>query len=384
MSSTSRPPHGRRARPVARAGRPGHRARAAASLRAAERRGGADLVHPGLRLAAAYAWRLLVVGALVYAAFKVLGRFELVAVAVFLGLVVTALLRPLADLLERLVPRPLAVAVALIGSIVVVLGLLALVGSVAAAEAGRLVGEFRGGVGRISRWLEQPPFRIKHGTLQGLHERISTFVATHRGALISRALSGANRVVEALTGAALALFCSVFFIYGGDRMWQWFHAQLPETAQSPWDRGARAAWSTFAGYTRGIIIVAASNAAMVGIALFLLRVPLALPLTVLVFFATFIPLIGAPIALAVATVVALAGRGPVIAAAVLVLIVVIGQIEGHVLHPLVMSWAVQLHPVVVAISVIGGSLVAGVIGAVVAVPMVSVVWSVVRTLRTED
>ncbi|MGO4423803.1 AI-2E family transporter, partial [Streptomyces sp. MCAF7] len=161
-------------------------------------------------------------------------------------------------------------------------------------------------------------------------------------------------------------------------------AQLPETARSPWDRGARAAWSTFAGYTRGIIIVAASNAAMVGIALFLLRVPLALPLTVLVFFATFIPLIGAPIALAVATVVALAGRGPVIAAAVLVLIVVIGQIEGHVLHPLVMSWAVQLHPVVVAISVIGGSLVAGVIGAIVAVPMVSVVWSVVRTLRTED
>ncbi|MES4902038.1 AI-2E family transporter [Streptomyces sp. NPDC000395] len=338
-------------------------------------------MHPGLRVAAAYAWRLLVVGALVYTAFKVLGRFELVAVAVFLGLVVTALLRPLADQLERLVPRSLAVAVALIGSIVVVLGLLALVGSVAAAEAGRLVGEFRGGVGRISRWLEQPPFRIRRGTLQGLHERISTFVSTHRGALISRAVSGANRAVEVLTGAALALFCSVFFIYGGDRMWLWFHAQLPETARSAWDRAARAAWSTFAGYTRGIIIVAASNATMVGIALFLLRVPLALPLTVLVFFATFIPLIGAPIALAVATVVALAGRGPVIAAAVLVLIVVIGQIEGHVLHPLVMSWAVRLHPVVVAISVIAGSLVAGVVGAIVAVPMVSVVWSVVRTLR---
>ncbi|MFD8868349.1 AI-2E family transporter [Streptomyces sp. NPDC059590] len=390
MSSTSRPPDGRRARRVVRGSRPGGttpgavaRARAAAPDRRAAGQGGGERVHPALRLAAGYAWRLLVVGALVYAAFKVLGRFELVAVAVFLGLVVTALLRPLADLCARALPRPLAVAVALIGSIVVVLGLLALVGSVAAAEAGKLVGEFRGGVGRISRWLEQPPFRIRHGTLQGLHERISTFVSAHRGALISRAVSGANRAVEALTGAALALFCSVFFIYGGDRMWLWFHAQLPESARSVWDRGARAAWTTFAGYTRGIIIVAAANATMVGIALFLLRVPLALPLTVLVFIATFIPLIGAPIALAVATVVALAGRGPVIAAIVLVLIVVVGQIEGHVLHPLVMSWAVQLHPVVVAISVIAGSLVAGVIGAIVAVPLVSVVWSVVRTLRSE-
>ncbi|MDX6331972.1 MAG: hypothetical protein QOI83_4355, partial [Streptomycetaceae bacterium] len=157
--------------------------------------------------------------------------------------------------------------------------------------------------------------------------------------------------------------------------------QLPETARPPWDRASRAAWHTFAGYTRGIIIVAASNAVLVGIALLLLRVPLALPLTLLVFFATFIPLIGSPIALAVATVVALAGRGPVIAAVVLVLIVVVGQFEGHVLHPLVMSWAVRLHPVVVAISVIAGSIVAGVIGAVVAVPVVSVAWSVTRALR---
>ncbi|MFK4187666.1 AI-2E family transporter [Streptomyces sparsogenes] len=380
MSSRSRPPDGRRARRPVRGGRRGSVAAARARAVAAGR-GGDELVHPGLRLAAGYAWRLLVVGAVVYVAFKVLGRFELVAIAVFLGLVATALLRPLADLWARLVPRPLAVALALVGSIVVVLGLLALVGSVAAGEAGRLAGEFRGGVGRISRWLEQPPFRVRHGTLQGLHQKISSFVSAHRAALISRALSGANRVVEALTAAALAFFCSVFFIYGGDRMWLWFLAQLPEAARPAWDRAARAAWATFAGYTRGIILVAACNAALVGIALFVLRVPLALPLTVLVFFATFIPLIGAPIALAVATVVALAGRGPVIAAAVVVLIVVIGQIEGHVLHPLVMSWAVRLHPVVVAISVIAGSLVAGVVGAIVAVPMVSVAWSVLRALR---
>ncbi|GAA2328793.1 AI-2E family transporter [Streptomyces violaceusniger] len=371
-------PAGRASRAVARARRSGSAALAAAVRRAGDERG---RVHPGLRLAAAYAWRLVAIGVAVYLGFTVLGRFELVAIAVFLALVATALLRPLADLLARVFPRPLAVALAVFGTLFAVLGLLALVGSAAAAEAGRLVGELRGGIGRIERWLEGPPFHVRRGVLSGAHDKVTAFVSQHRAALISRALSSAGRVVEAGTAVFLALFCSIFFIHSGDRMWQWFRGQLPERARSPWDRAARAAWTTFAGYTRGIIVVAASNATLVGIALFLLRVPLALPLTLLVFFATFIPLIGSPIALAVATVVALAGRGPAIAGVVLLLIVAVGQFEGHVLHPLVMSWAVRLHPVVVAISVIAGSLVAGVVGAVVAVPMVSVAWSVTRALR---
>lgn len=130
------------------------------------------------------------------------------------------------------------------------------------------------------------------------------------------------------------------------------------------------------------MIVAATNAALVGIALFALQVPLALPLTLLEFFASFVPLIGSPVAMVVASVVALAARGPVTAIIVLLLIVVIGQIEGHVLHPLVMSWAVSLHPVVVAVSVLAGGIAAGVVGAVVAVPAVSVIWAVISELRT--
>jgi predicted PurR-regulated permease PerM len=116
-------------------------------------------------------------------------------------------------------------------------------------------------------------------------------------------------------------------------------------------------------------------------ALRLLGVPLAVPLALLEFLAAFVPLIGSPIALAVAAVVALASKGPLVAAIVIALIVVIGQIEGHLLHPLVMSWAVRLHPLVVAISVVAGSIAAGIVGAVVAVPLVSVVWSVHTALR---
>ncbi|WP_017237382.1 AI-2E family transporter [Streptomyces sp. SS] len=332
-------------------------------------------VTPFLRTAAAYAWRVLVVGLLVYSLFAVLGRFHEIGVAVFLGLVVTALLRPVADVVARGLPRPLAVALTLIGSIALVLGVLALMGEAVAGERTTLVREFRVGIGRIEDWLERP------GALSDLQSRIGSFLSSHRSTLVSTALSGAGHVVAVLTTLALALFCAVFFVHSGDRQWRWFQEQLPRSVRGRVGIGGRAAWRTFTGYTHGIVLVAAINAVLVGLALWLLGVPLAVPLALLEFLAAFVPLIGSPIALAVAAVVALASQGPLVAAVVVALIVVIGQIEGHLLHPLVMSWAVRLHPLVVAISVIAGSIAAGIVGAVVAVPLVSVVWSVHTALR---
>ncbi|MFB9395483.1 AI-2E family transporter [Streptomyces echinatus] len=342
----------------------------------------AERTVPWLRVAAAYSWRLILVGAVVYGVFSVLGSFQLIAVALFLALVVTSVLRPPTDLLARLLPRPLSVAVTLVGSLLLLLALLALVGSSVAGESARLEGEFRGGVHRIEEWLQRPPFRLGPGALSALQRQVAHYVSTHRETLLSSAVDELGRVVELVTGGALALFASVFFLYSGEQLWGWARDRLlPSGARPVWDRAGRAAWRTFAGYTRGIIIVAATNAVLVGVGLLVLRVPLALPLTLLEFFAAFVPLVGSPVALGIATVVALAGRGPLTAAGVLVLIVVIGQLEGHVLHPLVMSWAVRLHPLVVAVSVIAGSIVAGVIGAVVAVPLVSVVWAVLNALR---
>lgn len=338
-------------------------------------------VNAGLRRAADYAWRLLIVGVAAYAVVTVLGQFQLIAVAVFLALVVTSVLRPPTDLLARRLPRALAVVLCLLLAVLLLAGLLALVGSTIAAEASTLGKEFQGGLGRIERWLQGAPFHVSHGTVTDLKAKVGSYLTTHRAVLISTAVSGAGRVVEVVTGAFLALFCSVFFLHSGDRMWLWSQQQIPFRARDPWDRAGRAAWRTFAGYTRGIVIVAATNAVLVGIALYVLQVPLALPLTLLEFFASFVPLVGSPVAMIVASVVALAARGPVTAIIVLLLIVLIGQIEGHVLHPLVMSWAVSLHPVVVAISVLGGSIAAGVVGAVVAVPAVSVAWAVIGELR---
>ncbi|MET8248043.1 AI-2E family transporter [Streptomyces sp. NPDC005202] len=364
--------------------RPGHSVRLPPRVRSGPAASVAERTVPWLRVAAAYAWRLIVVGVVVQSVFTVLGRFQLIAVALFLALVITSVLRPLADLLSRRLPRPLSVVIALVGSLLLLFSLLALVGNAVAGESGRLAGEFRGGIHRIELWLQRPPFRLSPGKLSDLQQQVLSYLSAHRANLLNRALSGFGRVVELVTGALLALFSSVFFIHSGERLWGWARDQLlPRDARPVWDRAGRAAWRTFAGYTRGIIIVAATNAVLVGVVLLVLRVPLALPLTLLEFFATFVPLVGSPVALGVATVVALAGRGPLTAAGVLVLIVVIGQLEGHVLHPVVMSWAVRLHPLVVAVSVIAGSIIAGVIGAVVAVPFVSVAWAVLRALRPE-
>jgi predicted PurR-regulated permease PerM len=351
---------------------------------AAERPAGAmgpPRVPYSLQVAAAYAWRVLLVCAAVYVLYIVLLRFELVCIAVFLGLVFTSLLRPPVNALARYLPRSLSTLVTILTAIVVIAALFYLIGNSVAGESSRLASEFSGGLARIEKWLQGPPFHVSHATATGLQGKVSSFVSSHRSALISQALSGATRAVEILTTLALAVFCSVFFTHSGDRMWRWFRQQLPEGARPTWHRAGSAAWNTFAGYTRGVIIVAGTNALMVGISLYFLGVPLALPLTVLEFFASFIPLVGSPIAMAVATVVALAGRGVAIAAVVLVLIVVVGQIEGHVLQPLVMGWAVRLHPVVVAVSVIAGSIAAGLLGAVVAVPVVSIGWAVVKELR---
>ncbi|MEU6868292.1 AI-2E family transporter [Streptomyces sp. NPDC046876] len=337
-------------------------------------------VSPLLRTASEYAWRLLVIGAVVYTVFMVLGRFHEVGVAVFVGLVVSALLRPVADLLDRWLPRPLAVAAALIGSIVLLLGALAFVGETVAAEWDSLVAEFRQGLDRLQPLVERAPLLDPHA-LTGLRDRVGAYLSSHRADLVNTAVTGAGQVVRALTVLALALFCSVFFIASGDRQWTWVCAQFPRSVQPRLAVAGRAAWRTFTGYTRGIVLVAATNALLVGIALYALGVPLAVPLALLEFFAAFIPLIGSPVALAVAVIVALAAKGPLVAGLVIVLIVVIGQIEGHVLHPLLMSWAVQLHPVVVALSVVAGAIAAGVLGAVVAVPLVSVVWSVRQSLR---
>lgn len=339
-----------------------------------------------LRVVAGWSWRTLVVVAAVALVFWAMTRILMVFVAVFLALVFTAVLRPLVNVGSRIMPRGLATALSILLSILLIAGLFAWIGFSVAGQWGKLGEQFGSGITAILDLLENSPLHltITDEDVQGWLTQAQEWIAANSGQIASQALSGAGSVAIVFGTLALAIFCTVFFLTSGAQMWHWFLNQLPTRFRSTWLVGGDAAWYTFSGYTRGTVIVAAADGVLALVVLLALGVPLAAPLSVLVFIGAFIPLIGAPAAMIVAMIVALAANGVLNALLVGVFIALIGQFEGHVLTPLVMGKQVALHPVVVALSVTTGTLVFGILGAVIAVPIVSVAWAVFSRLRTAD
>lgn len=339
---------------------------------------GGSGVPEGLKLAAGYGWRILVLIAVAAVVLSLVAQLQLVMVAMFVGLIVSALLSPLVKVFDRFLPRALAVALSLI---ILVVGFAAVVTFIATQVAGEwsiLVDQFSKGLAQIQTWIQGPPLNIDDAQLTQWWNDFITWLNENRGTIAAGAVGQLGAVTEILVAAALALFASIFFLHGGREIWQWGISPFRGTTRARIDGAGQMAWRSFAGYTRGIIIVAGSNAVIVAILLLILGVPLALPLALLVFFGTFIPLIGAPVAMFAAVIVALAARGPVIALVVLVGIFLVGQFEGHVLQPLVMSKAVHIHPLAVAVAVAAGTILVGLFGAVIAVPVVSIVYVVIK------
>lgn len=339
-----------------------------------------------LRTAAGWSWRLIVVVIAVGMVAFATNRVLLVFVAVFLALVFTAVLRPLVNLLSRWIPRGLATPLSMIFAIAVFVGMLTYVGFSVAGQWEDLGKQFNDGIGEILTTLEESPLHITvtNADVQDWIANGQEWVSENSGAIASEAWASVGSVGQVFAVLALSAFLTVFFLLRGKEMWEWFLNQLPARHRESWFVGGGAAWYTFSGYTRGTFLVAGADGIMAIIVLLILGVPLAAPLAVLVFIGAFIPLIGAPLAMVIAMVVALAANGIWNAVFVGVAIALIGQFEGHVLQPLVMGKQVSLHPVVVALVVTAGTLIAGILGAVIAVPLVAVAWSVFALLRTVD
>ncbi|NMR20744.1 AI-2E family transporter [Cellulomonas fimi] len=339
-----------------------------------------------LRTMAGISWRLLVVVAAVVLVFYATSRVQLLFVAVFIGLVFTAVLRPAVELLSRFLPRGLATAVSLLGGFLVLAGLLTYVGLSVAGQWVVLSEQFGSGVEDIKGWLiDGPlPFVITDAQIDEWITEGQTWLQQNSDELAGQAAQGAGSVVEVFAALALATFCSVFFLARGSQMWTWFLNQLPARVRETWQTAGGAGWYTFSGYTRGTVIIAVADGVLAFLLLGIVGVPLAAPLAVLVLIGAFIPLIGAPAAMVVAMIVALAANGPVQAVIVGVGIALIGQFEGHILQPLVMGKQVHLHPVAVALAVTGGTLTAGILGAVISVPLIAVAWAIFSRLRRMD
>jgi predicted PurR-regulated permease PerM len=339
-----------------------------------------------LRVVAGWSWRILVVVGAVALVFWATSRVLLLFIAVFLALVFTAVLRPVVNSLERIMPRGLATALALVLSILTIAGLFTYVGLSVAGQWESLGNQFNDGIATILTFLEDSPLHltVTAEDVQGWVASGQQWISQNSSAIASQALSSAGSVAQVFTALALATFCTVFFVTRGTEMWQWFLNQLPTRMRESWHTGGGIAWYTFSSYTRGTFIVAGADGILAMIILLALGVPLAAPLAVLVFIGAFIPLIGAPLAMVVAMVVALATNGILNAILVGVGIALIGQFEGHILTPLVMGKQVSLHPVAVALGVTGGTLIAGILGAVISVPLIAVAWAVFAKLRHVD
>jgi putative heme transporter len=339
-----------------------------------------------LRQAAGVSWRLIIVVFAIALVFYATSRVELLFVSVFLSLVFTAVLRPFVDLMHKVMPRGLATALALLGGVLILAGLVTYVVYSVADQWTDLSAQFSKGIQRIVDWLENGdlPFSVTSDQVVQWLESGKQWLISNAGDLAGQVAAGAGSVVEVFTCLVLALFMTVFFLSRGAQMWTWFLNQLPTGARDTFQVAAGVGWFTFSGYTRGTMLVAMSDGFLAFILLQAVGVPLSAPLAVLVFMGAFIPLIGAPVAMIIAMIVALAAIGPLQAAIVGVGIALIGQFEGHILQPLIMGKQVSLHPVVVALSVTAGTLTAGILGAVVSVPLVAVAWAIFAKVRTLD
>ncbi|GAB3863077.1 AI-2E family transporter [Micromonospora andamanensis] len=335
----------------------------------------------GLRIAAAWSWRLIVIGLVGWALLRVFGAIRVVIVPLLVALLLAALLAPAVGwLLRARFPRTLATAVVLIGGLAAVVGTLTLVVNEFIRGLPELSSSASAGIGQIQDWLRDGPLKLSDGQLDRYIESGQNWINENSQALTSNAIATAGTVVEVFTGALLVLFATFFFLRDGDRIWRFLVGMFPVAARWRVDDAGRASWLTLVAYVRATVLVAFIDAVGIGIALVLFDVPFAFPLTALVFLSAFIPIVGATLSGAVAVLVALVDGGWVTALIILGAVVVVQQVEGNVLQPWIMGRAVALHPLPVVLAVTAGVVLEGIVGALVAVPLIAVLNTAVRRL----
>jgi putative heme transporter len=339
-----------------------------------------------VQLSAAWSWRLLVIAAATAAGLWLLSYFKVIAVAVAVALLLSVLLTPVSRWLRTRArfSRVAAAATSVVGLLVVIGGLLTLAGNSIVNGFADLANEATAGLDKLIGWLSTGPLQISASQIEAYRQQASASISDNATSLLSGALSVTTALGHVGTGALIALFCTLFFLIDGRRIWFWVVGLLPRSARERTHEAGRRGLVALGAYTRTQILVALVDAIGIGIGAAILQVPLALPLATLVFLGSFIPIVGALISGSVAILVALVAHGPVVALAMLAVVLLVQQIEGHLLQPLLMGHAVSLHPVAVLLAVAAGSMAAGIVGALFAVPIAAVVNTVLLYLNGHD
>ena len=342
-------------------------------------------VAPLVRKAAAWSWRLLIIAVAAWVLLQFLMRLGVVIVPAALALMLTALLVPAVDFLNRRgAPRGGAVALVLICGLALVGSILAFVITQFADGLPDLADQVTRSIDSARHWLISGPLHLRPDQINHFGDTAIQTIRDHQQELTSGALSTAGTVTEIVTGALLALFTLIFLLLGGRNIWRYLTQMAPATARQRVSDAGAAGFHSLTGYVRATSVVALVDAVGIGTGLAILGIPLALPLASLVFLGAFIPLVGAVLSGFVAVVVALLAKGFVYALITLGLIIAVMQLEAHVLQPLVMGRAVSIHPLAVVLGIAAGGVLAGVVGALLAVPTIAFINSAARVLLAPD
>ncbi len=327
-----------------------------------------------MRLAAAWSWRLLLIGALLAVVVFLIVQLRLVVIPILVAVLVGAILVPFSGFLQRhRWPRWTAVTVAMLTLLVVVAGLLTLGITQIVRGSSDLAAQSLVAWDEFRTWLLEGPFHVTDSQLNDFVDSVITSAQNDGGTLLTGALSVGSTLGHFLAGMLLTLFATLFILIDGRGIWNWIVGILPTRARAAVDDAGKAGWATLQNFARVQILVATIDAVGIGLGALILGVPLAVPIAILVFLGSFVPIVGAVVTGALAVFIALVYNGWVIAVIMLGIVLLVQQVEGHILQPLIMGTAVKVHPLGVVVAVTAGSLLAGIPGALFAVPLAAVI-----------
>lgn len=337
----------------------------------------------GLRVTAAYAWRLLLIAAAVAGIIWLVIELKLLVIPLMVGILVTALLWPAMQwMLRHRFPRWLAVTLSLIGTLAIVSLLMWLVIWQVRAQLPDVQERSSEAIEQFRQFLLTGPLHLSETQIQGYIDQGLQIINEQTQALLNGALAVGTTAAHVVTGAVLSLFILICLLADGRGIWRWTLRLFPRAARPAADAAASNGFATLVNYARTQLLVAAIDAVGIGVGAALLGVPLAIPVAVLVFLGSFVPIVGAVVTGAIAVLLALVYNGPWIALAMLAVVLGVQQLEGHILQPILMGSAVKVHPLAVVLVVAGGSMVGGIPGALFAVPLAAFVNVVAVTVST--
>ena len=336
-----------------------------------------------LDLAAAWSWRLLVIAAGTYVVLWLLAFFAVVTLPLVIAMFIAALANPVVHGMRRIgIPQGLAAGLVVLGGLLFVAALLTFVSREIAAGAQDLSDQVVQGLDDIREWLRSGPLHASDSQIDGWIQEAQRSISerSQDAAVVGQVTEVGTAVGHVVAGFFIVLFSTYFFLADGERIWAWTVRIAPRAARHRVDTSGRIAWVSLTQFVRATVVVALTDAVGIMIVAAILKVPFVLPIGVLVFLGAFVPMVGATVAGTVAVLVALVAHGPITALLMLGGVILVQQIEGHILQPFLMGRFVSLHPLGVIVAIACGVLVAGIAGALVAVPLAAVANAVVQHL----